>query len=318
MKLYNYRTGELLHFGVPEMRWGRRRYQYEDGTYTPLGREHYGIGEARRKNKSTIDSERNERLGKLANKLTDKQLRGESLTKEKKKKLQAIIDEDLNPSGKSIDSILGNNVALKNTKEDYENFVKKVNNTSTENPHVDRAAHEFGATYTDLAKDKEMLNKVMKKAYEYKLEADAESEKKSVRQEKQRQHYHDSWSNFEAKKKNWNERPEDKITEKHSSELKKRFDSAEVFVAKEQAKYNANLAKKAERNYQDAMKRLNPFKTKKLREELQEAMKDARESNKNYQDVVMDVASEYINNNMPKAQRDAARAYVWVYLGNDW
>ncbi len=29
------------------MHWGERRYQYEDGTLTPEGRRHYGVGEAR-------------------------------------------------------------------------------------------------------------------------------------------------------------------------------------------------------------------------------------------------------------------------------
>lgn len=27
----------LMHWGVPKMQWGVRRYQYEDGTRTPLG-----------------------------------------------------------------------------------------------------------------------------------------------------------------------------------------------------------------------------------------------------------------------------------------
>lgn len=37
----------LEHHGVPGMEWGKRRYQYEDGSLTPLGREHYGVGPAR-------------------------------------------------------------------------------------------------------------------------------------------------------------------------------------------------------------------------------------------------------------------------------
>lgn len=39
------RNDELYHEGVKGMRWYHRRYQYEDGRYTPLGRIHYGIGE---------------------------------------------------------------------------------------------------------------------------------------------------------------------------------------------------------------------------------------------------------------------------------
>lgn len=35
---------ELCHFGIKGQRWGERRYQNEDGSYTPEGRIHYGIG----------------------------------------------------------------------------------------------------------------------------------------------------------------------------------------------------------------------------------------------------------------------------------
>lgn len=37
----------LVHYGVPDMEWGKRRYQNPDGSLTPLGRIHYGIGKAR-------------------------------------------------------------------------------------------------------------------------------------------------------------------------------------------------------------------------------------------------------------------------------
>lgn len=35
---------ELCHFGTPGMKKGQRRYQNEDGTLTPEGKIHYGIG----------------------------------------------------------------------------------------------------------------------------------------------------------------------------------------------------------------------------------------------------------------------------------
>lgn len=38
------RSDELYHSGVKGMKWYRRLYQYKDGSYTPLGRIHYGIG----------------------------------------------------------------------------------------------------------------------------------------------------------------------------------------------------------------------------------------------------------------------------------
>ena len=39
-----YIDSDLEHYGVPKMRWHHRRWQYEDGSLTPAGREHYGVG----------------------------------------------------------------------------------------------------------------------------------------------------------------------------------------------------------------------------------------------------------------------------------
>lgn len=43
----NYDSPYLAHFGTPGQKWGQRRYQNPDGTLTPEGRAHYGIGERR-------------------------------------------------------------------------------------------------------------------------------------------------------------------------------------------------------------------------------------------------------------------------------
>lgn len=37
-------SSELYHHGTKGMKWGDRRYQYEDGTLTPEGYRHYGYG----------------------------------------------------------------------------------------------------------------------------------------------------------------------------------------------------------------------------------------------------------------------------------
>lgn len=37
---------ELYHHGIKGQRWGIRRYQYADGTYTPAGRKRYGVSQS--------------------------------------------------------------------------------------------------------------------------------------------------------------------------------------------------------------------------------------------------------------------------------
>lgn len=49
---------ELYHYGIKGQKWGRRRYQNEDGTLTPAGKERYlkdEIGNIRREGKKSIE-----------------------------------------------------------------------------------------------------------------------------------------------------------------------------------------------------------------------------------------------------------------------
>lgn len=49
MSTYIYYGDTLYHHGTKGQKWGVRKYQNEDGSLTPAGREHYGYGQARAK-----------------------------------------------------------------------------------------------------------------------------------------------------------------------------------------------------------------------------------------------------------------------------
>lgn len=49
-------SDSLMHYGKKGMHWGDRKYQNEDGSLTPLGRIHYGVGQGRDRAKAAITS----------------------------------------------------------------------------------------------------------------------------------------------------------------------------------------------------------------------------------------------------------------------
>lgn len=70
----------LAHYGVVGQKHGKRRYQYEDGSLTPLGRIHYGIGQGKHRiktNTSTKKETSSEETPKpkKASEMTDEELR---------------------------------------------------------------------------------------------------------------------------------------------------------------------------------------------------------------------------------------------------
>lgn len=75
---------ELYHHGVKGQKWGERRYQYQDGSYTPEGKRHYGIGtraSGTKPNRKTIVNDYNktyqkefQKLAKDRKKMTSAQL----------------------------------------------------------------------------------------------------------------------------------------------------------------------------------------------------------------------------------------------------
>lgn len=59
-----YTKDYLEHSGVKNQRWGNRRYQNKDGSLTPLGRQHYGVGPAREKPTNPLEQNINQGKGK--------------------------------------------------------------------------------------------------------------------------------------------------------------------------------------------------------------------------------------------------------------
>ena len=48
---------ELYHHGIKGQKWGERHYQYEDGSLTPEGRQHYGYGKPTKAERKQIKAD---------------------------------------------------------------------------------------------------------------------------------------------------------------------------------------------------------------------------------------------------------------------
>lgn len=109
-------SDSLMHWGIPGMKHGRRRYQNEDGTWTRAGlearRKREGFGERRKERKAARKEARAERLAKKrANNvkyMSDEELRKRidrlKLEKEyKDMKRSPLIDQGAKLVGKYID-----------------------------------------------------------------------------------------------------------------------------------------------------------------------------------------------------------------------
>lgn len=88
------RDDELAHYGIKNQKWGNRRYQYEDGTRTPEGKERYSKSKNNKGDNSFKDvSKLAKDSGKAVTELS-KNIPGKS-TKVIKPDLSKMSDDEL-------------------------------------------------------------------------------------------------------------------------------------------------------------------------------------------------------------------------------
>lgn len=90
-------SDELYHHGIKNQKWGERRYQNEDGSLTPLGRIHYGVGKARKAYNDAANRAWNSMVTSYKrrhpNKMTQEELETEISRQKKLNELKRMKDE---------------------------------------------------------------------------------------------------------------------------------------------------------------------------------------------------------------------------------
>lgn len=172
----------LKHFGIQGMKWGQRRYQYEDGSLTPEGKVHYGIGErtartisdlrtaytAKRKQKQRNKNLKNARK-KAVQARKDKKKREEAAAKRKKILDKNYIREDARKTYLNLDNMSNQEVRdaqqrLLNEKSIREYAMAEIDAERKANPSKYEKAAKFisdaAKVATDVATTAQNIRKV--------------------------------------------------------------------------------------------------------------------------------------------------------------
>lgn len=116
----------LVHWGIKGQKWGKRRFQNEDGSLTPEGRKRYGVGDMNDSElREAIELKRMQnRYRELTNKTSDK--------KNKRKEVVGLINDAANVL--DLTSTLIGNTVLESNKDDLKKYKDDL-----KNQNVDRA-----------------------------------------------------------------------------------------------------------------------------------------------------------------------------------
>jgi len=109
----------LAHHGTRGQKWGVRNYQNSDGSLTPLGRIHYGVGEARKKLSAKTDQAKEAVKKKIKPSTEDLQEQyNRELDKNEQKRLKMAIKETKQNRSKDKYSVM--------TDEDINNEINRI------------------------------------------------------------------------------------------------------------------------------------------------------------------------------------------------
>lgn len=109
----------LAHHGTKGQKWGVRNYQNSDGSLTPLGRIHYGVGEARKKLSSKTDQAKEAVKKKIKPSTEDLQEQyNKELDKNEQQRLKMAIKETKQNRSKDKYSVM--------TDEDINNEINRI------------------------------------------------------------------------------------------------------------------------------------------------------------------------------------------------
>lgn len=136
----------LVHHGVDGQKWGNRKYQYEDGSLTPLGRIHYGVGEARDRAKikmreTRVAARAEAKIIKAKSKAEVAKLKAESKAYKEKQKADNEIEREKLKNERERDKDINreNQAAIKAEKKANEDLANATRRAQIEESKSSKA-----------------------------------------------------------------------------------------------------------------------------------------------------------------------------------
>lgn len=148
-------NNELYHWGIKGMRWGRRRYQNQDGSLTPEGKKRYG--EAPDKNSDDTSEDFKRARAKSVSQMSDKELQ-EAVTRLQREKLYSDYTKPKKSKGQEYLNKIGDSLANKAIEKTVNAIGDKVFATVAD-VAIDAASRKAKASIGQTAKGREFMRR---------------------------------------------------------------------------------------------------------------------------------------------------------------